>query len=357
MNKDYKIFEDIQICYNSLIDDLSKKLFKARLDLDIYGSIDGLANLCDYCVMGSGDKLLCDFSWLDEFKNNQKPVFIYGAMMTGEAFCKILEANNINVLGFFDRNYELIKSVCDLPVLPPPFISNDNLPEEFYILISACGSKTQIYNLLLENNFPKERILPDLNITSNISNQYFDFMDKYKKGVFIDAGCFNCYTSIRFAEVCKGNYTKIFAFEPDKRCFDKCKSIAKETDIKNFELINAGLWNGKTQAIFFSEEYNGGSRITQNGDCVVELVALDDIIKNEYVSFIKMDIEGAELNALIGASNIIKRDKPLCAISVYHKAGDIAVITSYLKNLVPEYRFAVRHYTTTPHETVLYAFV
>lgn len=357
MNKDYKTFEDIQICYNSLIDDLSKKLFKARLDLDIYGSIDGLANLCDSCVMGSGDKLLCDFSWLDEFEKNQKPIFIYGAMMIGEAFCKILKAHNINVLGFFDKNYKMIKSMCGLPVLAPLFLDKSNLPEEFYILISAAGSKNQIYNILLENDFPKERILPDLSICFNIDKQYFDFMDKYKQGVFIDAGCFDCNTSIIFDKVSQGKYTKIFAFEPDKRCFEKCKIISKNKNIRNFELIEAGLWSSTTHGVFYSEEHNGGSRIVENGDCVIKLVALDDIVKNEYVSFIKMDIEGAELNALIGASNTIKRDKPLCAISVYHKTGDVAVITSYLKNLVPEYKFAVRHYTTTPHETVLYAFI
>lgn len=69
-----------------------------------------------------------------------------------------------------------------------------------------------------------------------------------------------------------------------------------------------------------------------------------------------MDIEGAELNALIGASHILKRDKPLCAISVYHKAGDLLAIMEYLKNLVPEYKFAVRHYSLGLVETVLYAF-
>lgn len=352
----YDLMNDIQICYNSLVDDLSRDLFKARFDLDIYGCIHGLAKLSNACILGSGDKILNNFSWLDEFRINQKPVFIYGAMMVGETFCKILKANNVNILGFFDKNYKFIRSICDLPVLPPPFIDGYNLPKEFYILISACGSKTKIYNLLLENNFPIERILPDLNIMGNIDDQYFDFMNKYKKGTFVDAGCFNCYTSIRFVEACKGNYTKIIAFEPDKRCFEKCKSVANGNNIRDFKLINAGLWNQKIQGTFYSEESNGGSRITEKGDCLVELVALDDILKDEYVSFIKMDVEGSELNALIGASNIIKRNKPLCAISVYHKTGDIAIIAAYLKKLVPEYNFAVRHYTTTPHETVIYAF-
>ena len=70
-----------------------------------------------------------------------------------------------------------------------------------------------------------------------------------------------------------------------------------------------------------------------------------------------MDIEGSELSALQGAQKVLCRDKPLCAISVYHKPGDIVLIMNYLKNLVPEYRFAVRHYSNIDTETVLYAFV
>ena len=75
------------------------------------------------------------------------------------------------------------------------------------------------------------------------------------------------------------------------------------------------------------------------------------------VSFIKMDIEGSELSALQGAARTIRRDRPLCAISAYHRPGDVIVLMQYLKSLVHEYKFAVRHYSNVDTETVLYAFV
>ena len=75
------------------------------------------------------------------------------------------------------------------------------------------------------------------------------------------------------------------------------------------------------------------------------------------VGFIKMDIEGAEFDALHGAKNTILRDKPLLAICVYHLRGDLFAIMDYLHELLPEYRFLLRHYGPLMTETVLYASV
>lgn len=73
------------------------------------------------------------------------------------------------------------------------------------------------------------------------------------------------------------------------------------------------------------------------------------------MSFIKMDIEGADLEALKGCQNTIRRYHPKLAISVYHKPEDIIEIPCYIKELVPEYRLYLRHYGNGDTETVLYA--
>jgi hypothetical protein len=59
--------------------------------------------------------------------------------------------------------------------------------------------------------------------------------------------------------------------------------------------------------------------------------------------FIKMDIEGSEMEALKGAASTIKNRKPCLAISVYHKPEGIVTIPAFLQNLVPEYKFYLRH--------------
>jgi hypothetical protein len=71
-----------------------------------------------------------------------------------------------------------------------------------------------------------------------------------------------------------------------------------------------------------------------------------------------MDIEGAELDALKGAEETIKRDKPKLAICIYHKDSDFVETPEYIHEFVPEYRLYVRHHgRTSARETVLYAVI
>ncbi len=83
---------------------------------------------------------------------------------------------------------------------------------------------------------------------------------------------------------------------------------------------------------------------------------MDSAIGNEKVTFIKMDIEGAEYDALCGARKIIASQKPKLAICVYHKAEDIIEIPRLILDINPDYKFALRHYSLFDTETVLYAF-
>lgn len=68
-----------------------------------------------------------------------------------------------------------------------------------------------------------------------------------------------------------------------------------------------------------------------------------------------MDLEGYEENALLGAKETIKDQKPILAVSIYHKRWDIFRIPALLLEYNPEYTFYFRHYGTSLQETVLYA--
>lgn len=73
------------------------------------------------------------------------------------------------------------------------------------------------------------------------------------------------------------------------------------------------------------------------------------------VDFIKMDIEGAEQQALRGAEESIRRFKPDMAITVYHSLEDFWQIPQYLDSLNLGYVFYLRHFTIHAEETVLFA--
>ncbi len=348
--RQYQFFDKIAQYIDSMYDYESKECFQARLNLDINLNLKNWFELVGcYHMFKNSDYIDEHYKKICNLIKQKKPIYIYGTGYLGKIWCKILKKESANIVGFFDRNYATVRNCLDLPVFPPPSENNGK-----YIINSVVIGELDVYNMLKSIGFSDEQIFP-MPSKSIRSNQYFDFKEKCKFGdAFIDAGSLNCATSVQFANWCNGEYSKIFAFEPDPDNYKICKQVAKD-NLENVEIINAGLYNQNT-TLYFESTATGGSKIEPTGNTQITVVTLDSVVKDTKVSFIKMDIEGSELAALEGAVKIIKRDKPLCAISVYHKMGDVVVIMDYLKHLVPEYRFALRHYSNCVFETVLYAF-
>ena len=166
--------------------------------------------------------------------------------------------------------------------------------------------------------------------------------------MFVDGGSYNGDTSIKFAQWAQQKYEKIIIYEPMEENIVKIKNVIK--DIPHVEIHNKALWN-KSEKIKIN--YDGaGSAINENGVLEVEAEALDI---NQKVTFVKMDIEGAEMRALEGMKELIMEQKPRLAICLYHLYDDLWTITQYIHELVPEYRLYVRHYSKICEETVLYA--
>lgn len=90
---------------------------------------------------------------------------------------------------------------------------------------------------------------------------------------------------------------------------------------------------------------------------IVKTISIDEMLEGEKCTFIKMDIEGAEMEALQGAQKSISKYYPKLAISIYHKDDDLWKIPYYIKKTWPEYKLYIRHYTYVTTETVLYATV
>lgn len=123
------------------------------------------------------------------------------------------------------------------------------------------------------------------------------------------------------------------------------------------ELINRGLWS-REETLYFAGNADQGSKIieTEGQDVMtVPVAAIDDVAGGEKVTFIKMDVEGAELEALKGARKTIEKHHPRLAISIYHKPEDIWEIPAYILSLSGDYRLYIRHYQFSKNETILYA--
>ena len=280
-----------------------------------------------------------------------------GGGIRGKRIIDMLQNAGINIEGIIDRNDE-IEDVMGIPVF---HWENVSFTEIDCLLISMrdreiaeeCANKAVLLGISKKNItkcWEYEKIyLEDI--------QYFDEFIEYTEGeTFIDAGAFDLTTSIRFAQQCIKNHVsdfRVYAFEPDKISYERCMNIREQYPEMKIELINCGLWSSNTISGFNSTG-RGGSSINEQGSDVIQCVSLDSYVM-EKVTFIKMDIEGAELEALKGCQNTIRNYKPKLAICVYHKPEDIIEIPQYIKQLVPEYRLYLRHYSNARNETILYA--
>jgi len=189
-------------------------------------------------------------------------------------------------------------------------------------------------------------------------------MIKAEEGdVVIDAG--GCYgdTALYFAHEV-GENGKVYSFEflPENLVvFEQNMSLNPELSDR-INLVKMPLWSKSGEQLFV-EGSGPGTRVVPNashlGATRVETIMIDDLVSSEkldHVDFIKMDIEGAELESLRGAENTIRQFRPKLAISVYHKFNDLWEIPQYIDSLGLGYRFALRHFTIHAEETVLFAY-
>lgn len=186
----------------------------------------------------------------------------------------------------------------------------------------------------------------------NNSVQYFDLPElKLGSEYFVDAGAFDGKTTEVFFSHSPQGYA--YVLEPNPNQLDAVKETLK--DYHEVEIFPYGAYSENTMLTFENECVASEARISNKGNVSVQVRKLDDLLKDKKVTYIKMDIEGAELAALKGAECIIRRQKPKLAICVYHKPEDMWEIPSLILSFNPEYKFYLRHYSADYRETVLYA--
>lgn len=169
---------------------------------------------------------------------------------------------------------------------------------------------------------------------------------------FVDGGAQDLFTSFRFARKARGRYRAIYAFEPDTRNYVECAGNRELFDGR-LHLYKLALSDRAASLPFLEDRQN--SRIDERGGYEVFADTLDHCLADASPSFIKLHLEGGELAALRGAEGIIRRNSPKVAVCLDHRPGDIVDIPALLLSYNPDYRFRLRHYSSSITETILYA--
>lgn len=188
--------------------------------------------------------------------------------------------------------------------------------------------------------------------------QYFcnDIIQWDEHEVFVDCGAYTGDTVRSFVNELKNRsideYDAIHAFEPDGNNYTKLLTLSGSLPKLKPYRKGVGDHPGK---VSFIAEGTMMSMVADTGNVTIETDTLDNVLRGQRVTFIKMDVEGYEMNALKGAADIIKKNRPKLAISAYHKANDLIEIPRYLKSLVSGYKFYFRLHKYGAIDAVLYA--
>jgi FkbM family methyltransferase len=178
-----------------------------------------------------------------------------------------------------------------------------------------------------------------------------------KKEVFVDCGTFDGDTLKTFIDLQGDSIEKIICFEPDPINVTNLKAYLSNLDhqLQDKVIIYQNATGKEREKLRFLAAGSEGSAISSQGNLEVDVVPLDETIADEAPTFIKMDIEGAEIDTLLGASHIIEKYTPILAISTYHLQDHLWRLPLLVNSICSDYSYFLIPHGENGLESVFYA--
>lgn len=348
-----------------LMDEESKNLYDARFRYFFDRDRNTLEERIMELSMKYKDSFFC---WaLDKYfercpHNKELPFVVFAGGNLAERTVRTLLAMGLPVRGVVDNNQDKWGKQIYGHAIENPENIRTKYRDCIVVVDVPYESQAGIYHQLFSMEVPMERVfMPAFGgLYCDFGRQYFDLealKPDAEDEIFIDAGCFNGDSSVKAAEWAKGKLRKVYAFEPDETGILRCEEALKKLGCE-YELYQLATWSERQTLSFESNGYNrSGSKTLANaeGGIRVDADSIDNILQGRRATYIKLDVEGSELETLRGAAETIKKYKPKLAISIYHKPEDIIEIPLYMESLRMDYQYYIRQYQTRWCETTLYA--
>jgi len=351
----------------------------------------------------------------DEAAAGRRRIVIFGAGRLGRLVLQGLSGTDLEAVAFADNNPRTWGTMTDgLPVLSPRDAANKHSQDAVFVVAVWHPSRSQLISSLLDQlrilgcravAFPSlfwrhsstflpyffwdlpENLLQQSNeiaaafelLHDDSSRESFaaqlqlrlraDFNcigtpcagDQYFPGLFsltadecfVDCGSYTGDTIQSFISQTDNCFRKVIAFEADPAIVPGLRTYMNSIGARAvYHNAAVGAHNG---LVGFAGNGIGGGCIADASSTEVACVRLDDALAREHVSLIKMDIEGAELQALEGAHDVIWRDRPVLAICGYHKPDHLWRVLASLKSLAPDSALFLRSHCADGLDTVCYA--
>jgi FkbM family methyltransferase len=354
-------------------------------------------------------------SAFDETSNSRRRIVIFGAGRLGRSVLQGLSGTDLEPVAFADNNPRTWGTAIDgLPVLSPQDAANQHSQDATFIVAVWHPSRSPLMSALLNQlrtagchatpfpllfwrhsstflpyffwDLPENLLQQSQDIAAafellndNSSRQAFvaqlqlrlhaDFEcigspfpgEQYFPGLFsltadecfVDCGSYTGDTIQSFVLQTDNHFRKVIAFEADPAVTPVLQTLVNGIGARG--VLHHAAVGAQNGVVHFAGDGIGGGCITGALGIRVRCVCLNDALARERVSFIKMDIEGAELQALEGAHKVICRNRPVLAICGYHKPNHLWRVPVSLKNLAPDSALFLRSHCADGLDTVCYA--
>lgn len=348
-------------------------------------------------------------------KTLNKPVIIYGAGYRGKLIASLCREFQLPIAAVCDKNLagktiqglgrvcsfeEAIRSLTDYQVVIASVPYKNEIEQYVKSIVPDCDTRSFDFPYMIEvgntgpmeyRRFVRENIAALEALSRKLSDemsrktlysiikarltwdygylkevyvpgQYFvlDVVPLHDDEVFYDCGAWIGDSLAELAARTQGQFRKAVCFEPGTDAGQKLRdSFAEEIREGKVELISSAV-SQQAEVQYFRPQTSGSQLLEAEGagaDSVQMQTTSIDLTAQDRMAptYIKMDIEGAELAALKGAEKTIRTYRPKLAVCVYHKVADLVEIPQYIDSLHLNYRYFLRHHSGNLCESVLYA--
>ncbi|MBR3639068.1 MAG: FkbM family methyltransferase, partial [Clostridia bacterium] len=252
--------------------------------------------------------------------------------------------NRPEVLSFIselDKKHELI--IPDVPLY------GGNLFDREYFL---TNEKRIIQTINLFEDDISQRLFVDvinfrltgklryLNLCESIEVSLGSLLKDRSVGTIVDGGAYKGDTARIFLSVFEDT-EKLYAVEPDPGSYSKLSELKD----KRIQPVNAALSASSGITSFFSSSSRGASVSgvsKRSRSITVETTTIDKLLSGNACDIVKLDVEGNEKEALLGAKNTIVGFSPNLIISLYHRTDDLIEIPRMIKSISDSYALFLR---------------
>ena len=191
--------------------------------------------------------------------------------------------------------------------------------------------------------------------TAERDEAFHNYLKPTRQEHFVDLGAYNGDTIRELLSYTDGQYASITALEPDKKTFKKLKKYVEQAQLKHINIVNAGAWSELGEMLFGGKAGRNSAltpvmnEVSHDKRTVsIPVESVDHVLNGAPCTFLKLDVEGAERQALEGARQTIQKYRPKISLSAYHRSEDLYELPLLLHDMCADMQIGMLHHPYVP---------